>query len=548
MPTPSFSEPIRRLWGLGSVSGLREGALLDRFLKFEDESAFEAILSRHGPMVLAVCRRFLRDPHDVEDAFQATFLILARKASGLRDREALGPWLYGVAYRVAIRARSRPRASVEDLPEPADRRSETADQAIERDEAIEALHEELARLPEKYRDPIVLCHLEGLTHELAAERLNWPVGTVRGRLWRGRDKLRERLTRRGFGDDPETLFTASRTTAERKPVPGGLVPITLATAARLAAGGSFRWIAASSVASLSKGVLGMMFWNSIKGPIVLTAALGVLGIGAVTTAHLSGQPRADQPAQDQAQKNTEGSPTVPARNPVRKSARVLNDGDAPEKIRVAQKKYDDQMNQLGQERGEVQGEIEILETELKAQKDAFAKLYTDVRTAKRLPDEELNDATVRIEKLRHEIRATALGLEEARRRSESLDRRLQTLWARPRPVERVEVQPGDTIRIEVLEALPGRPISGDRTIRPDGKITLDFYGELFVAGLTPIEIKEMVILRLRKFLNDDTLGLVETDPRDPDAPVVVQPRDSDRVFVDLDSDRPTSQRTNRTRP
>ena len=181
---------IEHLFGGGTATGTAEGDLLERFLARRDQAAFEALVARHGPMVLGVCRRILADPHDIEDAFQATFLILVRKARAIRDRELLGPWLYGVARRVANRARadaSRRRTRERSGAEEAAMESPGV---RDPDELRAVLDEELGRLPEKYRAPLVLCYLEGLTHDEAALRLRCPVGTVRSRMTRARETLR----------------------------------------------------------------------------------------------------------------------------------------------------------------------------------------------------------------------------------------------------------------------------------------------------------------------------------------------------------------------
>ena len=186
---------LDHLFHSGTISGLDESALVDRFANRRDPAAFEGIVKRHGAMVWSVCRQTLRDPNDAADAFQATFLIFAARAGSIRRRDKLGGWLHGVAVRVSLRARrdlSRRPTAMKDIPN-----SSQGNHAESR-EHVALLHEELARLPGKYRDPIVLCHLEGCTHDEAAARLGWPVGTVRGRLSRGRDQLRERLTRRGM--------------------------------------------------------------------------------------------------------------------------------------------------------------------------------------------------------------------------------------------------------------------------------------------------------------------------------------------------------------
>src|SRR5271166_2989572 len=198
---------LEQLFGHGTVTGLSESQLLDRFTTARDEAAFEALVELHGPMVLGVCRQFLRDPNDVDDAFQATFLVLVRKAGSLRQKDLLGNWLYGVACRVALRSRTvgirrqmRVAAAgpMEGLPGNGGVcRYELASEVLLRNEERPLVHEEVNRLPQKYRTPIVLCYFEGLTHDQAAARLGWPVGTVKGRLSRARDLLRKRLSRRG---------------------------------------------------------------------------------------------------------------------------------------------------------------------------------------------------------------------------------------------------------------------------------------------------------------------------------------------------------------
>ncbi|QDV36044.1 RNA polymerase sigma factor [Tautonia plasticadhaerens] len=174
--------------------------LLGAFLGRHDVEAFEALVRRHGPLVLRVCRDVLDDPDDAEDAFQATFLVLVRRAETIRDPDSLGRWLHGVANRVALRARAdarrrqiRERRGVEMAAMAPDHDD---DEAALR-ELRPVLHTELDRLPKKLRDPLVLCYLEELSYEQAARRLRLPLGTLKARLSRGRDLLRSRLTRRG---------------------------------------------------------------------------------------------------------------------------------------------------------------------------------------------------------------------------------------------------------------------------------------------------------------------------------------------------------------
>jgi RNA polymerase sigma factor (sigma-70 family) len=190
-------EALNRLFHRGTVAGLSEGGLLDRFVTEADESAFAALVSRHGPMVLGVCRRALRDKHDVEDAFQATFLVLVRRARSIRDGELVGHWLHGVAHRVAVRARANAaRRYVHERPGAEVDRAEESTPPT--DDLAAILDEELARLPESLQAPLVLCYHEGLTHDEAAQRLGWPVGTVRSRMARARGVMQRRLTRRGI--------------------------------------------------------------------------------------------------------------------------------------------------------------------------------------------------------------------------------------------------------------------------------------------------------------------------------------------------------------
>ena len=179
--------------------------LIDHFLRGEapeSQEAFRALVGRHGPAVLAICRRVLDGEHDAEDAFQATFLVLARDGASITERRALRRWIREVAYRVALRVRSRTRrrrvvearamAMATARREPRDQ-----DEIVSLNELRPVLHEELIRLPEKYRVPVILSYMEGRTNQEVADFLSWPVGTVKGRLLRARRMLRSRLTRRG---------------------------------------------------------------------------------------------------------------------------------------------------------------------------------------------------------------------------------------------------------------------------------------------------------------------------------------------------------------
>jgi polysaccharide export outer membrane protein len=191
--------PLHRLFNLGAVGTMSDAQLLDRFVSRRDEAgeaAFEELVIRHGPMVLRVCRGVLQDAHDAEDAFQAAFLVLANRAGSIRRSGSVASWLFGVAHRVATRARrsaSRRRRLTQLVAE----RTVASDLPGEDDADREVLHEEIDGLPERLRAPVVLCYLQGLTYAAAAHQLGVSEIAIRGRLARARERLRHRLTRRG---------------------------------------------------------------------------------------------------------------------------------------------------------------------------------------------------------------------------------------------------------------------------------------------------------------------------------------------------------------
>ncbi len=206
--------------------------LLDSYVRRGDASAFQDLVRRHGPAVHRVCLGVLKDVHEAEDAFQATFMVLARRAPEIGEPEALGGWLRGVAHRVSIRERRRSvkRRAVEKTTDGIAAMEPEAPSRQPEIELRELVGEELSRLPDEYRRPILLCYLDGLTHEQAANRLEWPVGTVKVRLVRGRRLLRERLDRRGvaLGAALLVLLGSGRRAHART---GGLIEATVRKAA-----------------------------------------------------------------------------------------------------------------------------------------------------------------------------------------------------------------------------------------------------------------------------------------------------------------------------
>jgi RNA polymerase sigma factor (sigma-70 family) len=275
---------IDRLFGEGTLTGLGDGQLLERYLIRRDEDAFEALVDLHGPMVLGLCRRMLRDPRDIEDAFQATFLVLVRKAPAIRDRELLSSWLYGVAYRVARRARTRTLRRRDREATVGELEVAMGPESPERTEFDPMLDQELSRLPEKYRVPLVLCYLRGRTHDQAAAELRCPVGTVRSRLARGRDLLRKRLTRRGFAPTvPAALLGGDATLPARLLVATVPPPLAAATVrAALGFGSSHLLKAGASSLALAQGVLTTMKLAQINwiGLAILATGLSAGGVVA----------------------------------------------------------------------------------------------------------------------------------------------------------------------------------------------------------------------------------------------------------------------------
>ena len=191
-PSGAAVRSIRALFAAGTVGDLTDRQLLERFTDRDGdgaELAFASLVERHGSMVLRVCRAILHDVHEAEDAFQATFLILALKAGSIRGQESLTSWLYSVAYNVAATARSRAaRRRLHERKAGQTRSLFVTENA--RDDLGPVIHQELDRIPEQYRSVLVLCYLEGRTQHQAARQLGWPVGTVQSRLARGRERLR----------------------------------------------------------------------------------------------------------------------------------------------------------------------------------------------------------------------------------------------------------------------------------------------------------------------------------------------------------------------
>jgi len=256
---------LKVLNDVGAIGSLSDGQLLEHFVARCEEAVFELLVRRHGPMVWGVCRRILRDHHDAEEAFQATFLVLARRAAAVEPRDRVGNWLYGVAYQTARKARATRtkrrgwEGQVTDLPEP---------EAIRDggwDDLLPHLDRELGRLPPKYRAPIILCDLEELTHKQAAEQLGLPVGTVSGRLSRARAMLARRLSRTGVSLTGGSVAVLLAQDAASAGIPAWLIESTVRPASLIAAGrGAMVEVVSAEVAALTREVMKSMMLFKLK--------------------------------------------------------------------------------------------------------------------------------------------------------------------------------------------------------------------------------------------------------------------------------------------
>jgi RNA polymerase sigma factor (sigma-70 family) len=467
----AISAGLRQVFAGRTVAGMGSGDLVRRFAAAGDEAAFEALVLRHGPMVLGVCRRTLRDPHDVDDAFQATFLVLARRAGAIRDGDLIGPWLFGVAQRVSRRARDEAarrraveRTGVEvDPPAP-----EPPTAGADLLEIRAVIDQEIARLPDRLRGPVLLCDLEGRTQPEAAGELGLTEGAVRGRLAKARALLRSRLLRRGVVAPSAVIASATAPEAATAAAISKLARVVAASAVAFARARSPEGISAAVLAlvgSVSGGFTVSKFQMLVAG--VLLGALSAGGGGAAVLAW-------------KARAKAEPAPVVAQAPPLVQSA------DVPPPPQLAQ--------------------IEIMppplgdRTEKAADKDLQPADLDDPFDAPNPADGPL----------------------------------IKNEWSLPpdpdpQPVHRFA--PGDTFYIAVLEALPGRPIEGERVVRPDGTITLGFYGDLPVAGLTRTEVKARLINHLLKWIPEMKLGLRHFDEKQR-MYAEVHPGRSTRVFID----------------
>jgi RNA polymerase sigma factor (sigma-70 family) len=313
------------LRSLAPHGGEQDFALLDRFAHSGEEEAFALLLERHGPMVWRTCQRLVHQPADAEDAFQATFLVLCRKARSIGRRESLGGWLHRVAYRIALKARARSISRPLDEGQlPTHDPDPTA--ACAQAELRLFLDEALSRLPAKYRVPLVLCCLEGKSRARAAAELGWAEGTLSSRLARGKDLLRAYLQRRGLVPSAGAVATLLAQEGAVQAVPRALVQATLkGNSVFLLSGAAGAGGAAVRAVLLAHGALRAMALTKLKITAGVLLGVGLLGLGAgkVTLQVFAEKPVAGGPAAQA----TSGPPPAPAERPEPTAARTDRYGD-----------------------------------------------------------------------------------------------------------------------------------------------------------------------------------------------------------------------------
>jgi RNA polymerase sigma factor (sigma-70 family) len=275
----SLIDYLRRAVLAGGEGGLSDGQLLECFVSRREEAAMAALVRRHGPMVWCVCRRILCNHHDAEDAFQATFLVLVRKAASILPREMVGNWLYGVAHQTALKARATTakrqarEKQVKEMPEPAAVTEPDLWHDLE-----PLLDQELSRLPDKYRVAIVLCDLEGKTRKEVAQQLKIPEGTLSSRLTKARTMLAKRLARQGLMVSGGALAAVLTQKVASAGMPTSVASSTIKTASLFAAGNAVAGIASIKVAALTEGVLKTMLITKLKVATVVLLAVSMIGL------------------------------------------------------------------------------------------------------------------------------------------------------------------------------------------------------------------------------------------------------------------------------
>ncbi|MEW4570926.1 sigma-70 family RNA polymerase sigma factor [Tautonia sp. JC769] len=326
-------QDFRTLFRVGVIGHLTDGELLERFCSASDEAAglaFEALVRRHGPMVLRTCRAVLGHEHDARDAFQASFLVLVRKANRLRGADTIGPWLYQVAHRTARSARAQRARRLRHEHQAAARAAPPIASPADPTDTEALILDELNRLPARDRAVLSLCGLAGRTNEQAARELGLPVGTVQSRLHRARSRLRARLLRRGIAAPATLAALLPAEAATAAVVPLSLVESTSLAALRYATHGSIASAASAPVAGLARTTLKAMLMTQLKVSTTAVLTLGLLLAGGATVAR-SLADRPDEPPEIRQAAQAPASEIEPERDPTQAYLEgvVIDDRETP---------------------------------------------------------------------------------------------------------------------------------------------------------------------------------------------------------------------------
>jgi RNA polymerase sigma factor (sigma-70 family) len=375
MTTTPMNRVMQHLLAACGRGELTDGELLNHFLSHQDDVALAALVRRHSPMVWGVCRRLLRSHHDAEDAFQATFFVLVKKAATLPNRETVGNWLYGVAHKTAVRMRTMVakrgvrEKQVKVMPEPT-----TAQQYVWNDLAP-VVDEELSCLPDKYRVLIVLCDLEGVTRKEVARQLDIPEGTAASRLATARAMLAKRLARRGVVLSGVLLGAVLSQQWASGSVPALVVSQAIKVAGRMAAGQTGTAVISVKAAALTEGVLNAMFLSKLKGVLAVVLVVGLTLAGAAGL-HLQIQAadqskaKGEHPVAEKDQKKGGEQQPMPRQGPAPKNAKSGPNVLTPEQA-IKQSQAIEQAIKQSQEKVTVKFKVVAVQTLHVSNSNAF---------------------------------------------------------------------------------------------------------------------------------------------------------------------------------
>ena len=485
-----------------SVSSLSQlecsdSELLMRFARHQDEGAFEDLLRKHAPLVLATCRQLLNDQNDVEDAFQATFLVLVRRHRSIRNTNSVASWLYRVAYRLSMRSvqQRRSRREEELVNEPES--TFEAFQRIHDRELRSVLNQELVRLPESYQAPLVLCYLQGKTQSEAAEELDCSDAAVKARLARARKVLRTRLVRRGIALSA-SMATMNAAVSQARPASQALVEQTLAHCVSDAFGKPITEASSSDAFSLATEGVRNMILTSLAKPAL---AIGILGLVAVVYA--AGQ-REDASTVQAAVGN--GSNVVSF---IATDVETV-EGDSPSGVsfqaplrrkKAIEEFASSKVDKLQNERSYVSAKLKAFELKSEAKKLEAAAMSSSEKQQSELLRHS-RQLIAEADAMMFEAEAILM-----RNQTEIIDEKIKST-KQMRPV----IQPNDVVHIRVEGTFESHPINGLYRVEPSGAVPLGVeYGRISIVGMTVEEAQQHLHTELKKKLRKPEVWVTEGD-------------------------------------